>query len=891
MPRINLFKKIEVEKFDAPTILTDKERRIVFTVREIRDNDLSFRKRASKLGFVLQLGYFLVQKKFFTPDQFHQGDIDYVTNILGFQGRVDISKYRTSSYAGHRGIILDLLGYTPFSEFRLVFEKEAKAMVKTSLKPKDIFYSLIDFLEERKIERPKYYVFADAISRALNSFESDLIDQIDGILTGQQKEILDGLMILPSDPDELTARKPYLITKLKRPNQGTAPKKIRDSLGDFHIIKDLHSSFNRSLEEIGISRELLNYYAVWVIKAEHIQFESISSISMKRLYLIAFIIYQFRLRQDLFVDTLLQCVQKYFNETDRIISKDFLNQNQIGTAKKKGNFTRLRNIILSSKQQIREAKTILYSPTYGEDQKIELLKDLIPIKEKSFQDELLEELERIDALNMKGLRDRMYYGQLSKGYRKIQNRVGGIIQALEFNPVTSDKDIMTAILDYQNRKGRVTEKSPMDFILEKDQKWVEGDMEENGMNLYKVFLFKEVAHHIKAGSLNLKYSDKYRSIDEYLIGAKEWSADRTELIKRANISELGDCPKFMGLIKERLNGQFESTNGQSEKNKHLKFGADGKARVVTPRSNTADAQGCMEILGKDQYLPLIDILSDIRHTTNISKAFTHFSRKTSKRDLSDDVLFAAIIGLGCNIGVRKMGKISKGMGADKLEYVARWYFSKENLDKANRRILAVTENLSLPNIFLNKKDILHTSSDGQKYNVSVPSLHARHSYKYFGFGKGVSAYSFIDEQNRLFYNTIISTSEREAGYVLDGLMHNENIESGIHSTDTHGYSEIVFAICNALGVFFAPRIKNHKNQLLYTFKKHPRKLYEKKGYRILPSKGTQIDEAVLAAQWDNILRLLCTIKLKQAKASEILGRLSSYSKQHPLYRAVKITPS
>lgn len=166
-------------------------------------------------------------------------------------------------------------------------------------------------------------------------------------------------------------------------------------------------------------------------------------------------------------------------------------------------------------------------------------------------------------------------------------------------------------------------------------------------------------------------------------------------------------------------------------------------------------------------------------------------------------------------------------------------------------------------------------------------MNARYSYKYFGFGKGVSAYSFINEQSKLFYNTIISTSEREAGYVLDGLMHNEEIESTIHSTDTHGYSEIIFGICNSLGIFFAPRIKNHKNQLLYTFKSKPLKYYLSENYKILPDKSLYIDEKSLLEHWNQILRLLCTIKLKETKASEILRRLSSYSKQHPLYKGLK----
>lgn len=122
---------------------------------------------------------------------------------------------------------------------------------------------------------------------------------------------------------------------------------------------------------------------------------------------------------------------------------------------------------------------------------------------------------------------------------------------------------------------------------------------------------------------------------------------------------------------------------------------------------------------------------------------------------------------------------------------------------------------------------------------------------------------------------MISAAEREAGYVIDGLMHNDGMESSIHSTDSHGYSEIVFGLCNAMGIFFAPRIKNYKDQLLYTFRENPRKYYEKMDFKILPSKSQYIDEPILVAQWENILRLLCSIKLKETKSSEVLRRLSS----------------
>lgn len=40
-------------------------------------------------------------------------------------------------------------------------------------------------------------------------------------------------------------------------------------------------------------------------------------------------------------------------------------------------------------------------------------------------------------------------------------------------------------------------------------------------------------------------------------------------------------------------------------------------------------------------------------------------------------------------------------------------------------------------------------------------------------------------------------------------------------------------------------------------------------------------------QWDDILHVIATIKLKEVMASDLFRRLNSYSKQHALYRALK----
>lgn len=130
---------------------------------------------------------------------------------------------------------------------------------------------------------------------------------------------------------------------------------------------------------------------------------------------------------------------------------------------------------------------------------------------------------------------------------------------------------------------------------------------------------------------------------------------------------------------------------------------------------------------------------------------------------------------------------------------------------------------------------------------------------------------------------MLNCSEREAAYVIDGLMHNDVVKSDIHSTDSHGYSEIVFGALHLLGFSFAPRIKNLKDQQLYGFRK--RREYEQLGYELLPE--AYIKSPLVKSQWDETLRFIATIKLKETTASQLFRRLNSYSEQHPLYQALK----
>jgi TnpA family transposase len=118
---------------------------------------------------------------------------------------------------------------------------------------------------------------------------------------------------------------------------------------------------------------------------------------------------------------------------------------------------------------------------------------------------------------------------------------------------------------------------------------------------------------------------------------------------------------------------------------------------------------------------------------------------------------------------------------------------------------------------------------------------------------------------------------------LAGLNWSRSPLSGMRALTVHINSEIIFGTLHLLGFSFAPRLKTLKRQQLYGFRK--RREYTQLGYELLPD--GYINVPLIDAQWDEMLRFVATIKLKETTASQLFRRLNSYAKQHPLYQALK----
>jgi TnpA family transposase len=154
--------------------------------------------------------------------------------------------------------------------------------------------------------------------------------------------------------------------------------------------------------------------------------------------------------------------------------------------------------------------------------------------------------------------------------------------------------------------------------------------------------------------------------------------------------------------------------------------------------------------------------------------------------------------------------------------------------------------------------------------------------RYFGYyERAITVYTHISDQYSVFASQAISCAPREALYVLDGLLENETLlRPREHYTDTHGFTEQLFGLCYLLGYSFMPRLKDLPDQQLY-------KLDEAESFEGLDVLLRQrISTDLIREQWDQLVRVVTSLRSRTAPAHVILERLAGSGPSDRLAKAL-----
>ena len=158
-----------------------------------------------------------------------------------------------------------------------------------------------------------------------------------------------------------------------------------------------------------------------------------------------------------------------------------------------------------------------------------------------------------------------------------------------------------------------------------------------------------------------------------------------------------------------------------------------------------------------------------------------------------------------------MARLTKGVTYEQIRRISDWHLHEDALRGALADITDGIAGLDAAKIWGEGKS---SSSDGQRFIFPRKTVKRTYSHRLSDYA--LEFYSFIADNCAPFYSRPIECNERDAAYVLDGLLYHESeLAPEEHYTDTHGYTECNFAAFAMLGRRFCPRIRGLKNQRIY----------------------------------------------------------------------------
>ena len=476
----------------------------------------------------------------------------------------------------------------------------------------------------------------------------------------------------------------------------------------------------------------------------------------------------------------------------------------------------------------------------------------------------------------------------ARRYSYIRQFSPSFLNALDFRSDSPEAPLLRAIklirqLNMKKGKRKVPQDAPVDFVSEQWKPYVVNRDKSINTGYYELCVLWELRSELRACNIWIEGSRKYANLDSYFIPPDEWTKIKSEVCELINAPEDG---------KERLKERENELNKLIpcinklllDKNNKSGIRMENGKIVVSPLKADERPESVINLekeIGKR--LPKVDItdvIIEVDRWTRFSECFEHAAGAEPRPNKLLINLYASILAQACNFGLDQMEDIT-GIPYRKLAWYMTWYIREDTLKPAFTTIINYQHKLP----FAQRWGCgTLSSSDGQRFPVSVKTRNARPFPKYFGYGQGLTYYTWTSNQFSQYGIKVTPATMLDAPYILDEIIGNETeLEILEHTTDTAGRTERNFGMFDLVAVLFSPRLKDIGSQQLYRFKSIDIRQYKKIKDRF---KGI-INEKRIFDCWDDLLRVAGSIKMGWVTASLAMQKLQNLPKKNAISQALQ----
>lgn len=849
MPSYRLLTEVQRDTvLSLPDKISSPQLRKIYSFSE-EELNLIYERRGddNKLGMAIQIAFLKLPGRMLHPDEVVP---DYLLRFLCNQLGLEETKFyqRDKTRKEHAVLIKKILLYKTFDNS--LVNHIAKPLFETSLKVDDgltLVQEALKIFRQQKIIIPGISTVEEIVWDTRNKSRQYIQDLMIKDLTEEQRIKLDNLLDLR---DSFQTH----FSWIRQPNGNPSPKNILKIIEKLNMIRDIdlpmelqqyihQGQFLKLAKQGGI-------YAIQDLK----KFDH----KKRHALMIAFLLRYIEELTDQVFDMhdrqMISLLNRSKNQADQV----FHSKKRSIQAKLR-DFARLGEALIDAKESNKDA--------------FESLEKLIS------WDEFIESVQEAKALSSSKKVD--YLALTKNKYQRLRPYIKEILNSFDysFSAVCNDLKSAVHILCELNQNNRrvLDNEAPNSFIKDRWSSLIYGKNETIDRRYYEICTMLELKDRLRAGDVSVIGSRKYKNFYDYWIAEKLWLR-----MWESNDFPV-DLPKDFGIYLNHrqalLNEQFKKVARMLELDElpdvRLKGGQLNIAKLDKDIPDNIKSL-TDRIYNLVPRVKITELLLEVEEMTGFTECFRH--QMTGDIPSNKEALLSVLLAQATNMGYSNMADSLTNISARQLQNVEEKYINEDTLKQAQAELV----NFQNQNKFSKNFGSGNTSSsDGQsfkleKHEASWLNLNAKH-----GSDPVMTIYTHISDQYMPFYTQIIH-NVRDATHVLDGLLyHDTNLEIEEHYTDTAGFTDHIFALCHLLGFRFAPRIKDLKEKNLYYIDKEVRKS------NLNSLLGERLKVNLIRDNWEQIVRLVSSIKMGTVKASLMLKKLSAYPRQNSLAIALR----
>jgi len=326
---------------------------------------------------------------------------------------------------------------------------------------------------------------------------------------------------------------------------------------------------------------------------------------------------------------------------------------------------------------------------------------------------------------------------------------------------------------------------------------------------YDLCVMWELRNALRSGRIWVENSHRYTHLDTYLMPKDIWRDQQKVFFELIPIEHRAD--DRLQNLQSQLETEFEALDQQLPHDNALRIEND--RIVLTAHEGREELTALSEqIQHLMPHLQLPELLHEVDTWVHFSQHFQHAGHSPSRIDQLDRHLYAVLLAQARNIDFKHMVDVVD-LSYRQMIWCNTWYIREETLQQATRQLVNYQYRQPLSHYW---GDGRFSSSDGQRFAVAVRTQNATPLPRYFGYGRGLTFLTWTSNQYSQYGTLVTPPTAGEAAYTLDKILDNESeLDIKEHTTDTAGYTDLIFALFDLLGIQFAPRIKDISDTRLY----------------------------------------------------------------------------